>query len=412
MPHPRCTGQPQPAIKLELDGEGLEANDNGDEIVREMDVFLSPAMASHMYLMQYPLQHRRRPGVLPEAARIKPGHGMIELEERIPTQGQGLFPLVHSLQKSRTIPVSTHLCLGKITGESLTLVPLSHVVQMRPSFDHVNDVNGTQEEDDDMDEHEQEFNKLEKKPVMFQKKESERAALARKSSFAYQKLSEESEPWQELVICAQPKQATDRVLGIGDALALPSRPLLESNSFITNADFLASLNYLPADTDTTMAEDMIVTSDQVCAQLATLLQRALPVPYSVLKDKFPDDDSLLPAMLSTCVSCRGNFLLQSRFLPLTPALQQARTFILLVLQNLGHVERTRLSGVFPEMSPEAIEMLLEQVALKHLNGWQPKLQDNPEFCEFFPRESQLYPQYWERQATRFDEQYQLYKDNE
>lgn len=391
---PRFNGQP--AIKSDVEGEGLGANGNDDEIVREMDVYLSPAMASHMYLMQYPLRHR--PVALPEAARIKPGHGMIELEERIPTQGQGLFSLVHSIQKSHTIPVSTHLCLGKITGESLTLVPLSHVVQMRPSFEHVNDVNDTQ--DRDMDE--QDSSKLEKKPVLFQKKETERAALARKSSFAYKKSSEESEPWQELVVCAQPNQAAARVIGG----TLPSTSLFESNSFVTNADFLASLNYLPADTT---EED--TTSDHVCAQLTTLLQRGLPVPYSVLKDKFPNDD-ILPAMLSTCVSCRGNFLLQSRLLPSTPALQEARTFILFVLQNLGLVERARLSRVFPEISPEAIEMLLEQVALKGLNGWQPKLQDNPEFCEIFPRESELYAQYWERQATRFEGEYKLYKVNE
>jgi DNA-directed RNA polymerase-3 subunit RPC5 len=383
----------------------MNMKDGVDEIVREMDVYLSPARSSQMYLMQYPLQHR--PAALPEAARIKPGHGMIELEERIPTQGHGLFSLVHSIQKSHVIPVSTHLCIGKITenGKSLTLIPISHVVQMRPSFDHVNDVNDTQ--DHDMEEQDS-TSKLEKKPVLFQKKETERAALARKSSFAYKKSSEESEPWQELVVCAEPKQATARVLGG----TLPSTPLLESNSFMTNADFLASLNYLPADT-TTVAEDITTSTPvHVCAQLATLLQRGWPVPYAVLKEKFPTDD-ILPALLSTCVSCRGNFLLQSRLLPLlTPELQQARTFILLVLQNLGLVERTRLSRVFPEMSPEAIEMLLEQVALKCLNGWQPKLQDNPEFCDFFPQESQLYAQYWERQATRFEDQYQFYKDNE
>lgn len=386
---PRSTGQP--AIKSDPEQDEEMFMEDGDEIVREMDVYLSPAMASQLYLMQYPLQHR--PAALPKAARIKKSHGMIELDERIPTQGQGLFSLPHRTSTSHTIPVSTHMALGKLTndGRSLNLVPLSHIVQMRPSFEHVNadpDVSSPEEET------------LEKKPVLFQKKETERAALARKSSFAYKKSSEESEPWQTLLVCGpdtiQHGQAGKKVI-----CPSPSTPLCTST--MNNASFVQSLNYLPVETveETTL-------ENNVCAQLTTLLQRGWPVPYSVLKDKYPSHD-LFPSLLSTCVLVRGNFILQSRFLPLEAPLQHARTFILLVLQTLGRVERVRLDCVFPNM-PEAIQMLLEQVALKRMNGWQPKLQDNPEFFVMFPQQTLLYEQYWERQAIRFSDQLKFYKN--
>jgi DNA-directed RNA polymerase-3 subunit RPC5 len=340
---------------------------------------------------------------------------MIELDERIPTQGQGLFSLPHRTSTSHTIPVCTHMALGKLSndGTSLNLVPLSHIVQMRPSFEHVNadpDVSSLEEET------------LEKKPVLFQKKETERAALARKSSFAYKKSSEESEPWQMLLVCGpdtiQHGQAGDKVI-----CPSPSTPLCTSST-MNNASFVQSLNYLPVETtveDTTTTTTLEIKN--VCAQLTTLLQRGWPVPYSVLKDKFlsqqqqqqqQDDDLLLlfPSLLSTCVLVRGNFILQSRFLPLEGPLQNVRSFILLLLQTLGRVERVRLECVFPNIPPEAIQMLLEQVAIKrdYYGQWQPKLQDHTEFFLQFPQQTLLYDQYWERQTIRFSNQLELYKN--
>jgi hypothetical protein len=91
-------------------------------------------------------------------------------------------------------------------------------------------------------------------------------------------------------------------------------------------------------------------------------------------------------------------------MPLTPALQQARTFILYLLQQTGHVERVRLERLFgesEEVTSEALQVLLEQVATRGLNGWQPKLEDNLDLYELFPEQTQLHSQYWERQETRF-----------
>ena len=400
-------------IKSDPDEDIVMEESIDDEVVREIDIFLSPAMASRMYLMQFPLQHQQVP--LPDAARIKQHHGMIELDESIPFNAgnDGLFHLEHRTHRSHTIPVSTHMAFGKMsdTGE-LHIVPLSHITQMRPSFSHVDETN-----DAEVPGNEEEKN--EKKPVLFQKKETERAAMARKSSYAYKKSSEDSEPWQMLVVCGpdtiQHRQAKESL-----ACPSPSTQLFSGDASAqeqdVNSAFVHSLNYLPSPVHDVDA-DVVPGSNlgHVCAQLTTSLQRGWPVPFCVLKSQFStvEDQDLLTALSSCAVLVRGNFVLQSRLMPLTPALQQARTFILFLLQRMGHVERVRLEKIFHEsegVTLDGIQMLLEQVASRGLTGWRPKLEDNLDFYDFFPEQTQLHAQYWERQETRFADFLQLYNE--
>lgn len=408
---------PRTVIKTESDEEDVIMDeDSADEVVREIDVFLSPALASRLHLMQFPLKPHQQVLPLPQAARIKKDHGMIELDERIPDSAgnEGLFSLQHRTNTSQTIPVSTHMALGKMseTGE-LHLVPLSHIEQMRPSFSHVNET-----QDEEVQEKEEQ--KVERKPVMFQKKETERAAMARKSSFAYKKASEESEAWKMLIVCGpdtiQYNQAKDSLVCPSPMTSLVSVGATGPEQDASSA-YVHSLNYLPPavhDVDEVAPESEL---RQLCARLTLALQCGWPVPYSVLKNQFESaaDQDLLTALSSCAVLIRGNFVLQSRLLPLTPVLQQARTFILFLLQRMGHVERVRLEHVFREMesvTSEAIQMLLEQVASRGVNGWQPKVEDNLEFYDFFPEQSQLHSQYWERQETRFSDLLQLYNQVE
>lgn len=409
-----------PVIKTE-DDVIMEEPCNNDEIVREIDVLLSPAMASQLYLMQFPLrpQGQVAAATLPDAARIKKDHGMIELDERIPLNvgRNGNFALDQRTFVSQTIPVSTHLAVGQMddSGSAIHLVPLSHIVQMRPNFAHVNEMHNTNNGIDPFEDATEE-ERLEKKPVMFQKKETERAAIIRKSSFAYKKACEESESWKMLVVCGPDTipyhQAKESL-----TCASPSVPLVSTDATRNQnaSSFVHSLNYIPPpllDVDNISSTSNLST---VCAKLTSLLQRGWPVPYAVVQTQFPnmDDPDLLTALASCAVLVRGNFVLQSRLMPLTPALQQARTFVLLLLQKRGYVERVRLEQVFDEheaVTSEAIQMLLEQVATRGMNGWQPKLQDNLGLYELFPEQTQLHSQYWERQETRFAHFLQMYKE--
>ena len=167
---------------------------------------------------------------------------------------------------------------------------------------------------------------------------------------------------------------------------------------------------------------------QTCQRVTVMLQQTgLPVPYSVIRPQFPpqtDNVDLLRALGSCAVLVRGNFVLQSRLMgpSLDSTLQQARTFILLLLQSMGYVQRSVLLELWNSndnnnnkmdydykedddetvvIGAEWITLLLSRVARPTKNGWVLHVEDNHEFCEEFPEQTQLHNQYWERQANHF-----------
>jgi DNA-directed RNA polymerase-3 subunit RPC5 len=411
--------------------------DEDDEVIREIDVFCSPALTSQLHLIQFPLQHKPVP--LPEQARIRTKHGlMLELDQSLPANigRDGDYFLQKRTHVSQTIPVSTHLALAKMIQskddkDALYLVPLEHILQMRPSFNHVDKSVSTDAavdaEDDDQDA---EPDAKERKPLMFQKKESERATIARQSSYAYKIACEESEEWQVLEVygrdSAEYQQAYEQVLqGRKDGSRVPSLSSGEAESYIE------SLNYLPASSHGEDEMDLTSSPEQPTSKstteppsqsqlmtrlvhkLTTLLHRGWPMPYSILSPQFlgTNDSDLLMALAHCAVLVRGNFVLQSRFLPLEkPKVRQARTFILYLLHSFGYVQRTRLDQVYKDtkVTPEWIEVLLQQVGKKSLNGWVLKLEDNHAFCEAYPEHARLHQQYWERQSIHFSESIKKY----
>lgn len=232
-------------ISIDGDDDDADKDNNAieedDEIVREMDVFLSPQLAPHLHLLQFPLQQYFVPSSqqrgqgsskqlysqfheqqVPLAARFKPQHNMLELDQAIPTnliEQMGQINLYQRSFASHTVPVTTHLALGKIVEDdmdedaedgkktfSLHLAPIQHITQMRPTFSHIDEMDSAENADADAaaeeerQKQQQQQQSSERKPLMFQKKESERAAMARKNSYAYKKASEEGEEWISLKV--------------------------------------------------------------------------------------------------------------------------------------------------------------------------------------------------------------------
>lgn len=412
-------------VKAELfddDDDDVEMTTSAeDEVVREVDVYLSPALASQLHLLQYPLQHSQV--VQPSCVRVKPRHGMIELDQPVSSNMDmlGSFPLAQRTFTSHIIPVQTHMCLGRmgdVEGKAaMHLVPLQHISQMRPSFRHVDEASaGYAGDNDDVptDNRMDEDKPLEKKPLIFHRKESERAATARKSSYAFKKASEDSEEWHDLAVrgarsmehrrllqraaCPHPKQTVWQDAEAGGAADKDA-----------NADYVQSLNYLPVDTDE-VKQEMIPGREleTVVTRLTTLMMRGWPIPFSILRSHFtPDisDKDLLTALSVCAVLIRGNFCLHSKFLSLPKSLQKARTFLLLLLQTQGAIHRSRLDAVYGPNSSVTSERLL--TVLKQLckrtpsAGWILKVEDDFSFLTSYPDQTLLHQQYWERQGMRY-----------
>ena len=405
-----------------------------DEIVREIDVFLSPEMSEQINLLQYPLV--QQPLGVPEAARIKPRHCQIELDHSIPADmtPNGRFQMPTRSYKSNTIPITTHLALGKIietsSKEGLHLVPLSRISQMRPSFSHVDEVSDGQSHssptnsEDEAIRQKAEEAKFARKPLAFQKKETERAALARKSSFAYKKASIESESWQQLSIYEEESPQHDIV---SKQIPCPAKdqkhPILnqklstEGKTGHNNhaSAYVQSLNYLPSAKSESTEISGGTDPASLVTKLTNLLHEGKPTPFSLLRNHFPisvNDHALFEALEACAVLVRGNFVLQSRLLPLQPAVAQARTFILFLMQLFENVHRNRLELVYQDddtVNAEAILLILQQVATRTEHGWKSKVDDGIAFVERNPEVASAHMEFWSTQARRFGPMVELYQ---
>jgi DNA-directed RNA polymerase-3 subunit RPC5 len=398
-----------------------------DEIAREIDVFLSPELASQMYLMQFPLQQRALS--LPEAARVKSRHQLMELDYQTPENIQefGQYHMPSRTYTSHTIPVSTHLALGKMINEpgavGLHLVPLTHITQMRPTFHHVDEAmsTATKTADDELKREKAEAAKIERKPLAFQKKESERAAIARKSSYAYKKASEESEPWHSLQVHEEGSAASNEVLK-KMVCPRPHQHLLvnpaneQGDESSSHNLYVHSLNYLPVvHTGGQEREDRDQGMESICTKLVGLLHRGWPVPFSLIRNQFPEsvsNETIFTALESCTFMIRGNYILQSRLLSLAPAVAQARTFILFLFQAMDMVYRSRLDQVYEgneEVTLESIKMLLRQVGQKTSGGWKLKVEDDIDFAQAHPETVLKHLEFWGKQVARFGPLLQRYQ---
>jgi DNA-directed RNA polymerase-3 subunit RPC5 len=401
------------------DDDDEEEDDEEDEIVREIDVFLSPELSSQLYLMQFPLQQQSLSN--PAAARLKPHHCMMELDFQTPSNMEeyGQFHMVNRTYSSATIPVITHMTLGKMMDDhSLYLIPLPRIVQMRPNFAHVDEAtsNATATTDDVLEQQQRDAEQAksleQRKPLNFQKKESERAELARKSSYGYKKASEESELWIPLDV--HPKGSPEMMESISKVLCPnPEESLLmdkkqtDKEQEPLSSTYVHSLNYLPLAYRSHDKEEGAEEVSSICTKLVQLMQLGWPIPYSVLRAQFPksvSDETLFEALNSCAFFVRGNFILQSRLIPLPATVTQARTFMLFLFQTMEVVHRSRLEHVYEgddQVNSEAILLLLEQIGKKTNEGWKLKVDDDASFAENYPMAIPIHLDFWRNQVRRF-----------
>lgn len=451
---------------------GSEKDENDDdEIIQEIPVFLSPALSDQIQLIQYPLHQNKHP-TEPEAVRVKPRHCMIEIDLQTPDniQSNGLYHMPNRTLVSQTIPVSTHMALGKMvahpeTGEiGLHLVPLSRMTQMRPSFSHIDQaaMSSQATTEAELRQREQTEQSAGRKSITFRKKESERQELARKSSYGYKKSSEEAEGWHSLEVYDQASLQANLVMekvtcplehqnrNLLDVATLEKEGRSSMNQKIPgttlNAAYLNTLNYLPPRDDfgTTSvggmdnaksANDQADLS-QIVKKLVRLMRLGRPIPFSLLRAEFPkpssggiSDTTLFVALGSCAVFVRGNWCLNSKLLSYSPAIAQARTFMMCVFQSMRVVHRERLTRVFVEdafkqktgpeddeydgeiVTPEVIDMLLEQLGEKTREGWVLKVADDVTFAEKHPQTTLVHLEYWAKQIDLFQSKLEMYRED-
>jgi hypothetical protein len=396
---------------------------DADPVVREIDVYLSTEMADHLHLIQYPLQQADGLHTAATAARLKSRHHLLQIDHELPPlPGRVYHPMEQNFAfmstrtfQSETVPVETHLCLGKIQADgggsnksSMFLVPVQNISQMRPTMDHIRDDRGGDEAANDEAEPMEEDKEIGSKPLVYQRKETERAAMARKSSYAYKRDSEAAEEWEELDVAIEDsEESIDMVEHMCNAAkrskSYKSAASRAARGRRPQVDYVESLNYIAPHADDTLT--MPVSSDDpktIVARLTVLLRQGLPIPYAILRAQLPKEltDAQVFRSLSVCaIMVRGNFCLHSRFVSLPRELQRARTFILSILQTRGLIRRQCLEKVYeydPRVSSEKLHILLQLIAKRTPKGWVLRIGDDVSFVENHPEQSQLYLRCWDR----------------
>ncbi|KAG0379271.1 DNA-directed RNA polymerase III subunit RPC5 [Mortierella sp. AD032] len=162
-------------IDIESERERLpDYADEGDELVKEIPVYLSQRLAKYLYLFQYPVRAAALPyteGSGPSKARIKPLSQLIELELPVDTNasqynkergeelamGMNDKPLRTALDDepddderrelldkqtlvSSLIPNATHYLAGVLRNDEMHLTPIHGAVQLRPSFKYLDKI--------------------------------------------------------------------------------------------------------------------------------------------------------------------------------------------------------------------------------------------------------------------------------
>ncbi|XP_038876785.1 DNA-directed RNA polymerase III subunit RPC5 isoform X1 [Benincasa hispida] len=134
-----------------VDDDPMEEDASEDMVVREIDVLFTPSpdINTKLYVLQYPLRPRWRPYEFEgrcDEVRVKPSSGEVEVDLNVDIESNNYDSKADgSLQmKKQTLtsswqpPLATSYAVGLLMGNKLHLNPVHAVVQLRPSFEHLN----------------------------------------------------------------------------------------------------------------------------------------------------------------------------------------------------------------------------------------------------------------------------------
>lgn len=137
-------------VKLDMEVENDQQQDEEDRVVREIDVFFTSSADanSKLYVLQYPLRQRWRPYELEdrcEKVRLKPESAEVEVELSVQVDSENFDRGVDEdktmnkqvLSTSWKPPVANGYAVGILMGNELHLNPVNAVVQLRPSMQHL-----------------------------------------------------------------------------------------------------------------------------------------------------------------------------------------------------------------------------------------------------------------------------------
>ncbi|KAJ1674899.1 hypothetical protein EV182_002335 [Spiromyces aspiralis] len=213
-------------------GSGFDDN-NDDEVVKEIPVYLAQSAADYLHVFQYPLWESRsalKYNVPPLDARIKPSYNLVEIDLPIDTQDEmynqnrgmelavGLTEGETTMANpgrlldiqtfiSKVVPNQAQFMAGVYENGKyyeLHLTPVKDSLQLRPSLKYLDKIDekikAATLPDEDEAEEEEEVAKPKAKAIQVQIRtaEAEEELRRKQNTLAYQQKKLKEEPWQRL----------------------------------------------------------------------------------------------------------------------------------------------------------------------------------------------------------------------
>ncbi|ORY05032.1 hypothetical protein K493DRAFT_253077 [Basidiobolus meristosporus CBS 931.73] len=215
----------------------VSENMEEDEVVQEIDVYLSQQLAQHLYLFQYPIRtHSFGKNTGPTQARIKPKSQIFELDipletnaptynrekgeelglgvnddpfktildERMGTKQNKASLMNKQTLASSLVPAQTNYMVGAFRNGALYMSPVRGAVQFRPSLKYLDKIDEKikvankkvlDEENKDLQVEEVKAKAVQ---VQVRNADSNQTATLRKSTLAQLQRQAEEEPWIRL----------------------------------------------------------------------------------------------------------------------------------------------------------------------------------------------------------------------
>jgi DNA-directed RNA polymerase-3 subunit RPC5 len=382
---------------------------------------------------------------IPTSAKIKTQHNMLELTYTIPKSSfsaQRQVPEVLNLSErkfsSQNIPIKTHMAMGIFdsTGSKIDLIPLKNIMQMRPTFRHVDALFDDETGEEEQQKLNEDKDDKASKPIMFKKPENERAVLARRNSYAFKKANEEGEEWADLEVFGP---GSDERKAIIKKAYCPRDSREKTLRFMKSGKTGGNDGYLPSAIVDDAIEDFVAGMEvavsidgeeggqpewmkDLVKKVTTMFQgrQGVPISFPVIRSRFHSsisDHALVQALSATASLVRGNFVLKSSLMSLSVPVSNARDTILLLMIKYGYVRREYLIQAYANAGEESalvtadvINALLKLMARETLNGMEMKLDDDMTFETEFTAFSRLHEIYWEKREKELVRYIDLYNN--
>lgn len=412
-------------------------DEDGDELVKVIDVFLSQEASSELHLLQYPLRPTWRPYDRKNIAevRYKPKSSKLELDVALSEEELSLYfdelaredlaKKGFTLTGSNVLP-QTNYAIGLLRPgperEQLHLTPIKGVFQMRPSFTHIDAKEeakknlAKKEEAAEEDKKQAATEEDGKIRSFFARRETPRQRELRQTSHNFLKQQEQGEPWKKL-------SYLDEIINYNDARAIYAKLIaketqdvpfdMPSKLYVENIASNKGYNSSPEPATSTArtSSAMLTLSDilkipSIDQQIITILSRAHTALFLKLVELLKAqgrEDEMAQCLRENAILADDHWVLRSTHL-YKGKLCRARDFMLLMFHENGFVTRKKLSEEANISAETARELLLQVAELKHMKQadgrWHLRHERDEYFVSNYPEIAEEHRRYWAENRDR------------